>query len=203
MGVGSKMKKAIFLDRDGTINKLIFNKELNEFEPPHCRENFEMIDGAVEAMKNLQQGEFLLFVISNQPDYAKGKTTLDNLLNVHEEFERQLESKGIKISGFYYCYHHPNGVVRDYTLDCNCRKPKPYFANKVIAEYNIDRTSSWFIGDRESDIICGKLAGLNTAFLNNGQGKPIVELSEDINAPSLFEAVESILKHNMKGICQQ
>jgi D-glycero-D-manno-heptose 1,7-bisphosphate phosphatase len=203
MGVGSKMKKAIFLDRDGTINKLIFNKELNEFEPPHCRENFEMIDGAVEAMKNLQQSEFLLFVISNQPDYAKGKTTLENLHKVHEEFERQLEDKRIKISGFYYCYHHPNGIVKEYSFDCNCRKPSPYFANKVIEENNIDKTASWFIGDRESDIICGKLAGLNTAFLNKGQGKPIMELSEDINAPSLFEAAERILKHNMKGICQQ
>ena len=197
------MKKAIFLDRDGTINKLIFNKELNELEPPHCPEDFEMIEGAVEAMKNIQQNEFLLFVISNQPDYAKGKTTLENLQNVHEEFERQLEANGIKISGYYYCYHHPNGIIKEYSFDCNCRKPKPYFANKVIEENNIDKTASWFIGDRESDIICGKLAGLNTAFLTEGQGKLRVELNEDINSPSLFEAVERILKYKMKGICQQ
>ena len=129
MGIGGKVKKAIFLDRDGTINKLKFNQDLNELEPPHCPEDFEMIEGAVEAIKN--------------------------------------------------------------------------FANKVIDEYNINRTASWFVGDRESDIICGKLAGLNTAFLTEGQEKLKAELNEDINASNLLEAVEGILKYNIKGICQQ
>lgn len=203
MGIGGKVKKAIFLDRDGTINKLKFNQDLNELEPPHCPEDFEMIEGAVEAIKNLQRNDFLLFVISNQPDHAKGKTTIDKLQDVHKEFERQLEASGIEISGFYYCYHHPNGIVEDYSFDCDCRKPKPYFANKVIDEYNINRTASWFVGDRESDIICGKLAGLNTAFLTEGQEKLKAELNEDINASNLLEAVEGILKYNIKGICQQ
>lgn len=197
------MKKAIFLDRDGTINKLIFNHELNEHEPPHHPDDFEILDGAVEAMKSFNNNGYLLFVISNQPDFAKGKTTLENIRAVHAEFEKQIANHGIKISGYFYCYHHPNGIVKEYSLECECRKPKPYFANKSITEFEVDRSSSWFIGDRVSDVMCGKLAGLNTVFLTGGQEKLMQDSGADLKANGLLDAAERILEHNMKTICHQ
>ncbi len=73
------MNKAVFLDRDGVINKLVFNSERNEFEPPHSVEDFILYSGVLPFLKKLQENDFLLFIVSNQPDYAKGKTTLENL----------------------------------------------------------------------------------------------------------------------------
>ncbi len=192
------MNKAIFLDRDGTINKLRFNKLLNEYEPPHQPEKFELIDGVIDALRSFRENEYLLFVISNQPDYAKGKCSMDDLLSVHSEFKRQMNIKGVNITEYFYCYHHPNGVVPDYSYDCECRKPKPYFAVKAIEVYDIDKSVSWFIGDRDSDILCGKLAGLKTVYLTSGQGLGIGELAENIRATDLKEASELILKYNLK-----
>ncbi len=192
------MNKAIFLDRDGTINKLMFNSFLNEYEPPHHPKEFKLIEGAIEAMHSFTKNDYLLFVISNQPDHAKGKCSLDDLLSVHSEFERQMSSYGVNVTRYYYCYHHPKGVVPDYTCDCECRKPKPYFAVKAIEEFDIEKNSSWFIGDRETDVLCGKFAGLKTVYITSGQGSGIGDLNEDIRATDLREASELILKFNLK-----
>ena len=192
------MNKAIFLDRDGTINKLRYNNFLNEYEPPHHPEEFELIDGVVDALRSFINNEYKLFVISNQPDYAKGKCSMNDLLSVHSEFEKKMKELNVKISEYFYCYHHPKGIVTEYSYDCSCRKPKPYLVNIAVEEYDIDKNSSWFIGDRETDILCGKLAGVKTVFLTSGQGIESIEITEDIRASNLKEASELILKYNLK-----
>lgn len=187
------MKKAVFLDRDGTLNELRLNPETGELEPPHHPSEFIMKAGVTDALKILSENGYLLFVVSNQPDFAKGKASLEDLIEVHDEFHKQLLMNAVHITKAYYCYHHPEGVAPGYSTVCPCRKPEPYFVNEAIEEYFIDRENSWFIGDRMSDVECGKNAGVSTVFLTSGQSNHGDTFGEDIKAENLDEAVSKIL----------
>jgi D-glycero-D-manno-heptose 1,7-bisphosphate phosphatase len=147
-------------------------------------------------MKELIENGFMLFVVSNQPDHAKGKTSLELLTAVHERFAELLIEENIHVNDFYYCFHHPKGIVDEYSFECECRKPKPFFVNKAILENDIDRSASWFVGDRESDILCGRLAGLRTVFIRTGQESPGKENGGNFQADDLLEAANLIIKQN-------
>jgi len=159
------MKKAVFLDRDGVLNELVLNPATGEYEPPHSPYDLIIYPDVIESLQILQDAGFELFLVSNQPDYAKGKTTLENILAVHEKLDHILKLEGIHFREYYYCYHHPNGIVPEYSFVCECRKPKSYFLLKAAWAYNIDLTYSWMIGDRDSDIECGKAAGTRTIMI--------------------------------------
>ena len=159
------MKKAIFLDRDGVLNKLVLNPATQEYEPPHSPKELVLYPDVLESLRILMDGGFFLFLVSNQPDYAKGKTTLENIHAVHSRFDQFLTSGGIHFREYYYCYHHPNGIVPEYSFACECRKPKPYFLLKAARDYGIDLKNSWMIGDRDSDIECGNVAGTQTIMI--------------------------------------
>jgi D-glycero-D-manno-heptose 1,7-bisphosphate phosphatase len=190
MGI-DKVRKAVFLDRDGVINKLVFNEENNEYEPPHNVKDLLLFDWTINSLKNFQSAGYLLFIVSNQPDYAKGKTTLDNLKEVHKFLHKLFEKNDINFTNYYYCYHHPDGIVPEYSIKCDCRKPNNKNVIKAIERYNIDENKSWFIGDRESDIICGNNSGLKTIYINNNNLKCNIA---DYNAQNLKEAEKIILK---------
>ena len=160
------MKKAIFLDRDGVLNELVMNQDTGVYEPPHTPDDLVIFPFVIDSLQTLQNAGFYLFLISNQPDYAKGKTTLENIRAVHERFDSTLKSAGIRFHEYYYCYHHPQGIVPGYSFDCECRKPKPYFLLRAVRDYGIDLENSWMIGDRDSDIECGKSAGTNTIMID-------------------------------------
>lgn len=161
------MNKAIFLDRDGVINHLIFNPKTNEYESPHEPTDLEIIPGVFEVLKTLNNKGFLLFIISNQPSYAKGKTTLTKIKEIHRRLQEKIEDYGINITEYYYCYHHPDGIIPDYTKVCECRKPKPFFIHKAEKEYDLDLKNSWLIGDQDTDIECGISGGVRTILLKN------------------------------------
>ena len=189
------MNKAVFLDRDGVINKLVFNSERTEFEPPHSVEDFILNSGVLPSLKKLQENNFLLFIVSNQPDFAKGKTKLKNLKNVHSFFNSELKKNNIQFSGFYYCYHHPQSQIKKYAIKCNCRKPNNLFVLSAIKKFSVDKLESWFIGDRDSDIICGMNSGLKTILVLNPESKSYIGHSEpDFSVKNLNEAVKIILK---------
>ena len=156
------MKRAIFLDRDGVINKLVYNPKTKEYGAPLDKKNLAFYPSAIPALRKFKKMDFLLFLISNQPDYAKGKTGLKNLKAVHHRFHRFLEKHGIKFTKYYYCYHHPEGIVKGYAHRCPCRKPNPYFLLKAKEKYGLDMKNSWLIGDRDADIFCGQAAGVRT-----------------------------------------
>lgn len=190
------MKKAVFLDRDGVLNKLVLNPMSGEFEPPHTPEDLVLYPYVLESLRFLLNAGFILFLISNQPDYAKGKTTLDSLKAVHEKLDDILKSAGIRFTEYYYCYHHPNGIVPDYSFPCDCRKPKPYFHLKSARNYGVDLKNSWMIGDRDSDIECGKSAGTRTILIeephssgSRGSSNP------DFTSANLKDAVKIILNN--------
>ena len=162
----SQINKAVYLDRDGVLNKLVFNEEKSEYEPPFKKNEFVLFPEIINSLKELIYKGFLLFLVSNQPDYAKGKTSLENLIDVHKHFNEVLLINEIKFTEYYYCYHHPDGIVPDYSIICECRKPNTYFVDISVKKYNIERKLSWFIGDRCSDIECGNKSNLKTILIN-------------------------------------
>lgn len=192
------MSKAVFLDRDGVINKMIFTNERKEYEPPYRKEDLKLYDGVIESLKKLQDSGFKLFLISNQPDYAKGKASLENLAEVQDELQKIFIKNEIRFSEYYYCYHHPDGTVPEYSIECECRKPGNYFVLKAFSEYNISNESSWFIGDRDKDVECGIKSGLRTIRIESGYYEYKSKRDADYVVSDLNEAVETILLNSKK-----
>lgn len=155
-------QKAIFLDRDGTINKYVgfLRKE----------EEFELIDGVAEAVKKINQSGYLAIVVTNQPVIARGEVTYSQLENIHNKMETLLGMEGAYLDGIYFCPHHPHkgydGEVPELKIDCDCRKPKPGMLLKAAEDFNIDLSQSYMVGDGENDIKAGKTAGCKTVLLN-------------------------------------
>lgn len=178
-------QKAIFLDRDGTINKYVgfLRKE----------EEFELIDGVAEAVIKINQSGYLAIAVTNQPVIARGEVTFDGLETIHNKMETLLGKEGAYLDGIYFCPHHPHkgyeGEVKELKIECDCRKPKPGMLLKAAEDFNIDLSESYMVGDGENDIKAGNAAGCKTVLLNT-EGK---ELGQDICASSLKEFVNQYL----------
>lgn len=195
MGV-DKVNRAVFLDRDGVINKLVLNPKTSAYEAPQKKEDLKLFDWTLEALKVLLQNDYKLFIVSNQPDHAKGKTTLESIKAIQDKLHKCFIDNEIDFTEYYYCYHHPDGIVEEYTGKCKCRKPEPYFVLKAIGEFRIDKNKSWFVGDRDSDITCGQSSGLKTIFIKNEHSKSAPFKNEpDFVASNLMEAVNIIIKN--------
>ena len=144
-------QKAIFLDRDGTINKYVgFLRNINDFE---------LIDGVSEAIKLINQSGYLAIVVTNQPVIARGEVSWDELDKIHRKMETLLGKDGAYIDGLYICPHHPDkgfeGERPEYKFDCECRKPKPGLLLQAAKDFNIDLSKSYMIGDSVSDVQAG------------------------------------------------
>jgi len=175
-------QKAIFLDRDGTINKYVgFLTDINQFE---------LIDGVSEAIKKINHSEYLCIVITNQPVIARGEVSVEELDEIHNKMQTLLGKDGAYIDGLYYCPHHPDkgfvGERLEYKIECECRKPKPGLILQAAKDFNIDLNQSWMIGDGKNDVLCGINAGCKTALIGNG-------FDADINDKSLLKIINRIL----------
>ncbi len=188
------MKRAVFLDRDGVLNELVLNHRTQEYEPPHIPSDLMLFPHIIESLQTLQNEQFDLFLISNQPDYAKGKATLENLQKVQVKLDRILRSEGIQFRDYYYCYHHPQGMIPKYSFECECRKPKPFFLLKAAQDYSLDLSRSWTVGDRDSDIECGRAAGTRTILIKNPRSSKYRHSSQPhFTATNLKDALNIIL----------
>ena len=190
---------AVFLDRDVVINRNVLDRATGEYGAPLLPEDFELAPGAIDALLALQQAGFPLFLISNQPNYAKGKSSLEDLAAVHQRMTAELEAAGIAFAEFYYCYHHPKGVVADYSGPCECRKPSPYFLFKARDAFGLALQDSWIVGDRATDIECGRAAGVRPTRVK--EDHPLTraanEAKADFEAYDLAHAAEIILKFSV------
>lgn len=151
-------QKAIFLDRDGTINRYVgFLRKAEEFE---------LLDGAAEAIRKINQSGYLAIVVTNQPVIARGDVTWSGLNEIHCKMETLLGQQGAYVDDVFVCPHHPDkgfpGEIPDYKIDCDCRKPKPGLLLQAAEKYNIDLKNSWMIGDQPQDIAAGKAVGCQT-----------------------------------------
>lgn len=154
-------QKAIFLDRDGVINRHIgFLRHIDDFE---------LIEGVSDAIKQINQSGYLAIVVTNQPVIARGEVTWDELHEIHMKMETLLGKDGAYIDDLYFCPHHPDkgfeGERPEYKFDCDCRKPKPGLLLQAATDFNIDLSQSYMIGDSTSDIEAGKNAGCKDSIL--------------------------------------
>jgi D-glycero-D-manno-heptose 1,7-bisphosphate phosphatase len=154
------MRRAIFLDKDGTLIK---NVPYNVDPGKISLEPF-----AKEALRSLQDNTYELFVVSNQSGVALGYFSEADLLPVNHRIRRLLQASRVNIKGFYYCPHLNNGAIAAYSKECDCRKPKPGLLLQAARDHQIDLMNSWMIGDILDDVEAGKKAGCKTILLNNG-----------------------------------
>ena len=162
-------QKAVFLDRDGTINKYVgFLRNIDDFE---------LIEGVAEAIKLINQSGYLAIVVTNQPVIARGEVTWEELNEIHKKMATLLGKEGAYVDGIYICPHHPDkgfeGERQEYKIDCDCRKPKPGLLLQAAKDFNIDLSESYMIGDSHRDVEAGENAGVKKSILikeNNENG---------------------------------
>ncbi len=179
-------QKAVFLDRDGTINKHIgLLRKTDEFE---------LLPGVAEAIKKINSSGYLAIVITNQPVIARGEVTQNGLKEIHNKMETMLGQYGAYIDEIYYCPNHPDkgfeGEVPGLKIDCDCRKPKPGLILRAAQDFNIDLSQSWMIGDGANDIGAGKNAGCKTALIAKDNTDTY---GEDIRVNSVLDFVSRFL----------
>ena len=157
----SNKQKAVFLDRDGTINKYVgFLRNIDDFE---------LIDGVTEAIKKINQSGYLAIVVTNQPVIARGEVTWEELNEIHKKMATLLGKDGAYVDAIYICPHHPDkgfeGERPEYKIDCNCRKPKPGLLLQAAKDFNIDLSQSIMIGDSDRDVEAGKATGCLDSYI--------------------------------------
>ncbi|MDF2431775.1 MAG: D-glycero-D-manno-heptose 1,7-bisphosphate phosphatase [Mucilaginibacter sp.] len=154
------MKKAVFLDKDGT---LVIDVPYN-VDP----DKIVLSDHCLKGLKRLQENGYLLILITNQSGIARGYFKEEDLIGVEQKIRDMLGHEEIALDGFYYCPHHPEGIVTSLAINCDCRKPEAGMLLKAAKEMGIDLNSSWMIGDILNDIEAGNRAGCKSILIDNG-----------------------------------
>lgn len=181
-------QKAVFLDRDGTINK-------------YCGfvtkpEQIELIEGVADAIRKINESGYLAIVVSNQPVIARGECTIEGLKSIHDKIETELGVSGAYIDDIFYCPHHPDkgfeGERIEYKIDCDCRKPKPGLLYRAAEKYNIDLSQSYMVGDSYRDVEAGINAGTIAVYIGETEDKPDI-IAKAIKYDSLQAFVNDII----------
>jgi len=189
------MNKAVFLDRDGVITK----------EPPyyaHRIDQLELIPKSAEAIKLLNESRFKVIVVSNQSGVARGYYREKDIEIYNRAMQKKLEEKNAYIDAIYYCPHYPKATIKEYRIDCDCRKPKPGMLRQAEKDLNLNLKLSFLVGDKMSDIEAGYRAGCKTILVLTGQGndesKKISEMDIKPNyiLRDLYTAVQTINRSN-------
>ena len=181
-------RSAVFIDRDGTINK--------EIDHLNAIKDLELIEGSGEAIRELNRSGWLAIGITNQPVIARGELTFDGLKSIHGALDHQLGLKRAYLDAMYFCPHHPDkgfeGEIETLKIKCECRKPAAGMIDQAVRDYEINRRSSWMVGDVTSDMLAGSRAGLRTILVRTGyagqDGKYNIE--PDYISNDLAEAVK-------------
>ncbi len=175
------MNKAVFLDRDGTLNI--------DHGYVHTIDDFEFVEDSIEALRKLKQMGYLLVLVTNQSGIARGYFTEDQFLQLTEWMDWSLAEQGVDLDGIYYCPHHIDGKG-EYRQDCDCRKPKGGMLKDAIKALKIDPTKSVMIGDKVEDLMAGKSVDVGTSILVR-TGKPITEEGEEM-ADAVLDSIADL-----------
>ncbi|KQN48403.1 D,D-heptose 1,7-bisphosphate phosphatase [Serratia sp. Leaf51] len=180
---------AIFLDRDGTLN--VDHGYVHEID------DFQFIDGVIDACLKLKEMGFLLVLVTNQSGIARGKFTEEQFMTLTEWMDWSLADRGVDLDGIYFCPHHPEGSVKEFTQVCDCRKPLPGMLLTAREELNIDMASSYMIGDKLEDMQAAAAAGVGTKILVR-TGKPVTPESESA-ADAVLESLAALPSFTAKA----
>ena len=152
--------RALFLDRDGTL--------VHPRRYPSRPQDLRLYDGIGPGLRTLQEAGFRLVIITNQAGIARGYFTEADLQRMHEYLAEELSQLGVRLDAVYYCPHHPQGVIPELAVRCDCRKPQPGMLLRAATELDLDLSSSWFVGDILDDIEAGNRAGCRTILVDLG-----------------------------------
>lgn len=197
-------RPAVFLDRDGCINAMVYLPDFGLMDSPQNPDQFQLLPGAGEAIQLINEIGFLAIVVSNQPGIAKGKCTPALLEAVTQKMHHDLALVGARLDRVYYCLHHPEAAIEEYRAACACRKPQPGLLQQAASEFDIDLRASYMVGDGLTDVLAGKAVGCSTILL--GSQKPeLVEMMKQLKAyPDYFaiglpQALELIRSGSARG----
>jgi len=157
------MKRAVFIDRDGTLSE-----EVGYINHP---ERFRLFPYAGQAIRHLNENGWLAIVTTNQAGVARGYFDEQMIETVHQGMEEELAKANARLDAIYYCAHHPTVGEPPYRFDCDCRKPKPGLIKRAAVDFDVDLDNSWMVGDRYSDIQLARNAGVKSAFVLSGYGR--------------------------------
>ena len=160
------MRRAVFLDRDGVINQMVPSAEGPD--SPRSVDEFRLIAGVGRGIQSLNRLGLPVVVVSNQPGIAKGKLCAEDLDAITEFMRLKLSEEAAEIDGLYYCLHHPQAVVVDYRVECDCRKPRAGLLTRAAREMDLALAGSYMVGDQPRDMTAGKSAGCTTVFVSSG-----------------------------------
>jgi D-glycero-D-manno-heptose 1,7-bisphosphate phosphatase len=166
MRMNSTGRRAVFVDRDGVVNRLQYNAEFGLVDSPANPDQFELLPGVVEAVCSLNEIGLAVVVVSNQPGIAKGKFTPALLGAMEDKMLTGILAFGGRVDAIYNCLHHPEAVVEEYRVLCDCRKPRPGLLLRAAADLGIDLSRSYTVGDGVTDVAAGKAAGTTVLFVN-------------------------------------
>ena len=186
------MKRAVFIDRDGTISEEV--GYINHVS------RFRLFPYAASAIKQLNDSGWLAIVVTNQAGVARGYFSEETIHTVHAMMTKGLETDGARLDAVYYCAHHPSVGEPPYRLNCDCRKPKPGLIARAALDFAIDLEKSWMVGDRYSDVELARNAGVKSMLVMSGYGRGEWEHQRtawtkqpDFIAENLLEAVRHII----------
>ncbi len=162
-GPQAEVRPAIFLDRDGTI--------IEDVHFLRRSEDVHFLPGVIDALLQLQARRYQLVVVSNQSGIARGYFSPQDVEGIHRFMARTLAQRGVRIAGWYFCPHHPEGVISQFKTACNCRKPAPRLLTHAASVHSIDLGQSWMIGDKWSDVQAGIAAGARGVLVRTGKGR--------------------------------
>ena len=164
---GNKARRAVFVDRDGVINRMCWQAEFGTVDSPANPDEFDLLPGVGAGIAELNRLGLLVIVVSNQPGIAKGKFTPALLAAMQTKMIAGIRAAGGELDAIYNCLHHPEALLDEYRARCACRKPEPGLLAQAAREWQIELSSSYMIGDGVTDIAAGRAAGATTLFVNS------------------------------------
>lgn len=197
-------KKAVFLDRDGVINALIYHQDAGVIDSPFTLRQFRVLPRVPRAIRVLNDLGFVVVVVSNQPGVAKGHFSKALLERQERKLVGELKRAGARIDRIYYCLHHPEAIVKRLRRRCRCRKPGTGMLVRAAAELGLSLRDSYMMGDGVTDLMAGARAGCRTVFIGRWKCEICQLLGArvahpDLAAKDLWEASQLIKAETQKG----
>ncbi|MCR5788498.1 MAG: HAD-IIIA family hydrolase [Lachnospiraceae bacterium] len=198
-------RPAVFLDRDGVLDEIVFNEDIEQLDAPLSLSEFRLFDYAKEAVSLFIEKGYYVFIATNQPAAGKGKARLSTLYDINTAMILSFQEAGIELEAVYACYHYPKRLayINDHNpcfepflvKNCDCRKPKPGLILRPKDIYNIDYDNSYMIGDSITDLQAGQAAGVKTVFVGElkcDACKKLCDVKLDLTVKNVLEAAKQI-----------
>jgi len=161
-------QKAVFVDRDGTLNEMVYDENHGLIDSPRRVDQLALMPGAAHFLKGLREMGYLIVIVTNQPGIAKGTLSAEDLDVVNQRLKDLLAEEGAAWDDFLLCRHHPHGGIEgrpEFVRACECRKPEPGMIKDAVRKYDVDLGRSWMIGDGLTDVQAGRAAGCRTILI--------------------------------------